>query len=110
MGLNSILLILFLTALYFWWLTCILCFSGNHETGGKWKQGALREDIEDLQAVVDYLKSNYGYVIDLVVGHSRGSIAAFRWLCTSEDGRKVSAFVNASGRYRMAVSKIQIFL
>ncbi|KAF8158490.1 ectomycorrhiza-regulated esterase [Crassisporium funariophilum] len=77
-------------------------FRGNHETGGVWKQGALHEDIVDLQVVVDYLRSTYGYVIELLVGHSRGSIVAFRWLCTTEDGRKVSAFVNASGRYRMA--------
>ena len=76
---------------------------GSHESGGIWKQGALHEDIEDLQAVVDYLKVNYGYVVDLLVGHSRGSIMAFRWLSTSEDGRKVSAFVNVSGRYRMEV-------
>ncbi|KIJ96163.1 hypothetical protein K443DRAFT_134214 [Laccaria amethystina LaAM-08-1] len=78
-------------------------FRGNHESGGKWKQGALDEDLADVQVVVDYLKANYGYVIDLVVGHSRGSIVSFRWLCTSEDGKKVSAFVNASGRYRMGV-------
>ncbi|TEB22765.1 ectomycorrhiza-regulated esterase [Coprinellus micaceus] len=76
-------------------------FRGSYESGGTWKQGALHEDIEDLQAVVDYLKVNYGYVVDLLVGHSRGSIMAFRWLATSEDGRKVSAFVNVSGRYRM---------
>ncbi|KAF8968918.1 Alpha/Beta hydrolase protein [Flammula alnicola] len=78
-------------------------FRGNHETGGVWKQGALADDLVDLQAVVDYLKSTYGYVIELLVGHSRGSIVAFRWIATTEDGRKVSAFVNASGRYRMAV-------
>ncbi|KAF9562639.1 ectomycorrhiza-regulated esterase [Agrocybe pediades] len=77
-------------------------FRGNHETGGKWKQGALTDDLEDIQAVVDFLKSRYGYVVDLLVGHSRGSIASFRWLSTSEDGKKVSGFVNASGRYRMA--------
>ncbi|KAH9480227.1 hypothetical protein JR316_0006825 [Psilocybe cubensis] len=77
-------------------------FRGNHETGGTWKQGALADDILDLQAVVDYLKVTYGYVVELLVGHSRGSIVAFRWLSTTEDGRKVPAFVNASGRYRMA--------
>lgn len=77
--------------------------SGNHETGGAWKQGALEEDLEDLVAVVDYLKATYGYVVDLVVGHSRGSLVAFRWLCTSEEGKLVSGYVNASGRYRMNV-------
>ncbi|KAF9468668.1 Alpha/Beta hydrolase protein [Collybia nuda] len=76
-------------------------FRGNHETGGTWKQGALYEDLEDLTAVVDYLKATYGYVIDLVVGHSRGSLVGLRWLCTSEEGKSVSGFVNASGRYRM---------
>ena len=77
--------------------------SGNHETGGVWKQGGLDDDLVDLQAVVDYLKQTYGYVMELVVGHSRGSVVAFRWISTTEDGRRVSAFVNASGRYRMAV-------
>ncbi|KAF8192177.1 ectomycorrhiza-regulated esterase [Pholiota molesta] len=77
-------------------------FRGNHETGGVWKQGALADDLVDLQAVVDYLKQTYGYVIELLVGHSRGSVVAFRWLATTGDGRKVGAFVNASGRYRMA--------
>jgi uncharacterized protein len=77
---------------------------GNHETGGTWKQGALSEDLVDLKAVVAYLKFTYGYVVDLVVGHSRGSIVAMRWICTTEEGRNISGFVNASGRYRMAVS------
>jgi uncharacterized protein len=59
--------------------------------------------MEDLQAVVDHLKNEFGYVVDLVVGHSRGSIVGFRWLATSEDGRKAAAYVNVSGRYRMEV-------
>ncbi|RDB18938.1 hypothetical protein Hypma_014332 [Hypsizygus marmoreus] len=78
-------------------------FRGNHETGGVWRQGALENDLEDLFAVVEHLKIVYGYVIDLVVGHSRGSLVAMRWICTSEDGKKISGFVNASGRYRMRV-------
>jgi hypothetical protein len=80
--------------------------SGNHETPGTWRQGALDDDLIDLLAVVEYLKANFGYAIDLVVGHSRGSLVAMRWICTSEDGRKISGFVNASGRYRMSVSNI----
>lgn len=80
--------------------------SGNHESGGTWKQGALAEDYVDLETVVKYLKENFGYVVDMVVGHSRGSILAFNWLSTSEDGKKVSCFVNASGRYRMRVRRM----
>ncbi|EPQ54786.1 ectomycorrhiza-regulated esterase [Gloeophyllum trabeum ATCC 11539] len=76
-------------------------FRGNHETPGIWRQGALGDDVVDLQVVVRYLVSTYGYKIDLVVGHSRGSIVAFHWLCTSEEGKTVTGFVNASGRYRM---------
>ncbi|KAF5360838.1 hypothetical protein D9756_004961 [Leucocoprinus leucothites] len=79
------------------------CGRGNHETGGTWKQGALEEDLEDLNAVIAYLKSTYGYEIELVVGHSRGSLVGFRWISTTEVGRKVPAFVNVSGRYRMRV-------
>lgn len=78
--------------------------SGNHETGGTWKQGAMHEDVEDMNAVVSYLKANYGYEIELIVGHSRGSLVGFRWISTTEEGRKVSAFINVSGRYRMRVS------
>jgi len=77
---------------------------GNHETPGVWRQGALADDVVDLRVVVDYLKINYGYKIDLVVGHSRGSIVAFKWICTTEEGKNISGFVNASGRYRMRVS------
>jgi hypothetical protein len=64
----------------------------------------LAKDLEDIQVAVDYLKSNYGYKVELVVGHSRGSIVAFRWLSMTKDGRGVPAFVNISGRYRMPVT------
>jgi len=61
----------------------------------------LASDVVDLQAVVKYLQSTYGYRIDLLVGHSRGSILAFHWLCTAKEAQDVSGFVNVSGRYRM---------
>jgi len=76
-------------------------FRGNHETGGDFKQGRIGEDVVDLQVVVEYLKSKFGYKIDMLVGHSRGAVVAFYWICKSEDGRHVSAMVNVSGRYRM---------
>jgi len=76
-------------------------FRGNHETGGSFKQGSIMDDIQDLAAVVAYLKQSFGYIPELLVGHSRGSIVAQYWLCKTEDGRKVQGMVNASGRYRM---------
>lgn len=82
---------------------------GNHESGGQWRQGGISDDVEDLVTVVAYLRSTYGYEVDMVVGHSRGSIAGMHWLCTAEDGRRVRALVNVSGRYRMHVSLQSIF-
>ncbi|KAH7919473.1 ectomycorrhiza-regulated esterase [Leucogyrophana mollusca] len=76
-------------------------FRGNHESGGAWTQGGFARDVEDLVAVVAYLRATYGYDVDMIVGHSRGSVVGMHWLCTSEEGKGVRALVNASGRYRM---------
>ncbi|KAI0265547.1 ectomycorrhiza-regulated esterase [Gloeopeniophorella convolvens] len=76
-------------------------FRGSHESGGKWRYDGFADDVEDIRTVVANLTQEYGYVVDLLVGHSRGSIAAMRWLCTSEEGKHVSGFVNVSGRYKM---------
>ena len=81
---------------------------GSHETGGVWKMSALDEDVQDLVVVVEYLTRIYGYIIDLVVGHSRGCLVSMRWLCTSEHARNVRGFVNVSGRYRMEVSRLSL--
>ncbi|KAF9265273.1 alpha/beta-hydrolase [Marasmius fiardii PR-910] len=76
-------------------------FRGNHETPGNWNQSGMESDLEDLRVVVEYLKKTYGYAVDLIVGHSRGSLVGLRWMCVSEEGKSVSGFVNASARYRM---------
>lgn len=65
--------------------------------------GALHEDLEDIQVVAQYLSAELGYEIDLIVGHSRGSVMAMAWMCTAEEARRVRGFVNISGRYRMEV-------
>ena len=59
--------------------------------------------MDDVRVVVAYLAEEYGYKIDLVIGHSLGSIAAMRWMCTSNEGKLVGGFVNVSARYRMDV-------
>ncbi|KAK0222133.1 Alpha/Beta hydrolase protein [Armillaria fumosa] len=76
-------------------------FRGCHETPGTWRQHGLEDEVTDISVVVDYLAKTFGYQVALIVGHSRGSIVAIRWLCTTEAGKKVSGFVNVSGRYRM---------
>ena len=59
---------------------------------------------------MQHLTREYGYVIDLVVGHSRGSVAGLIWLCRypKEEMGTVRGFVNVSGRYRMSVSEAAI--
>lgn len=56
---------------------------------------------------MDYLTSQLGYVIDLLVGHSRGSVVGMLWLCKHRDGaaKSVRGYVNVSGRYRMEVGR-----
>ncbi|TRM62165.1 Alpha/Beta hydrolase protein [Schizophyllum amplum] len=76
-------------------------FRGNHETPGTWRTDALENDVADLAAVVAYLRVHLGYRIVLLVGHSRGSIVGFRWMCTAPEAQEVDGFVNVSGRYRM---------
>ncbi|KAK0490098.1 Alpha/Beta hydrolase protein [Armillaria luteobubalina] len=76
-------------------------FRGYFESPGIWRQNRMEEDVLDLRIITDYLKAHFGYQIDLVIGHSRGAVLAVRWLCTSEDGKKVSGFVIVSATYRM---------
>ena len=63
----------------------------------------MADDVQDLVTVVAFLRNTYGYEIDMIVGHSRGSVVGMHWLCTSEEGKHVNAMVNVSGRYRMHV-------
>ncbi|EJF63394.1 ectomycorrhiza-regulated esterase [Dichomitus squalens] len=78
-------------------------FRGNHETPGIWKYGHFLDDVADLEIVVAYLQKEYGYVIDMLVGHSRGSVVSLLWICKHRDGdaKTVRRYVNVSGRYRM---------
>ncbi|OJT13969.1 hypothetical protein TRAPUB_9453 [Trametes pubescens] len=61
-------------------------FRGNHETPGTWAFGRFTNDVLDLEVVVDYLTKEFGYVVDMVVGHSRGSVVGMLWLCKHRDG------------------------
>ncbi|KAK0237500.1 Alpha/Beta hydrolase protein [Armillaria nabsnona] len=76
-------------------------FRGRFESPGIWRQNSLEQDVEDLYVVTEYLATYFGYHIDLIVAHSRGTILAVHWLCTTREGKTVSGFVNVSGRYRM---------
>ena len=63
-----------------------------------------------MDVVVKYLKSKYGYVVTMMVSHSRAAIATMRYLCTHEEvAASVRYFVNVSGRYRMVQSTAMHF-
>jgi len=78
-------------------------FRGNHETPGPWRLGNIQDDVLDIHVVVEHLTRKHGYVIDLLVGHSRGSVAGMLWLSQypAAETRTVTGYVNVSGRFRM---------
>ncbi|KAI0632087.1 alpha/beta-hydrolase [Trametes polyzona] len=78
-------------------------FRGNHETPGPWHFGRFTNDILDLEVVVDHLTKEFGYIVDMVVGHSRGSVVGMLWLCKHREGaaKNARSFVNVACRYRM---------
>ncbi|KAK0489732.1 ectomycorrhiza-regulated esterase [Armillaria luteobubalina] len=76
-------------------------FRGYFESPGIWRQNKMEEDVLDLRVITDYLKTHFGYQIDLVISHSCGAVLTVRWICTSEDGKKVSGFVIVSATYRI---------
>lgn len=79
--------------------------SGSHETPGQFDHGDFNSDIVDLDVVVKHLMSTYGYVVTMIVSHSKGSKVAMRYLCTHGDiAADVKCFVNVAGRYRMVRS------
>jgi len=90
------------------WLFKELEPSGNHETPGQRSYGGLGSDVVDIDVVVRYLKSEYGYVVTMIVSHSRGSMVTMRYLCTYEAAANVEYFVNVSGRYRMVSKSMMI--
>ncbi|KAH9936277.1 ectomycorrhiza-regulated esterase [Fomitopsis serialis] len=78
-------------------------FRGNFETPGTLRLGGIEDDIQDLHIVVRYLVREYGYVIDTIIGHSRGSVVGIVWLSRypKEEAGSVRGVVNVSGRYRL---------
>ena len=77
---------------------------GQHESSGQFRHAGFASDVEDISAVVAYMTNCYGYKVDLILAHSRGSVSSMWWMCTSVEGRAVKGFVNVSARYQMHVS------
>ena len=80
-------------------------FRGNHETPAQFTYGDFDSDIADVEVVVKYLTSKHGYVVTMIVSHSKASMVTMRYLCTSKEvAANVRCFVNVAGRYRMVRS------
>jgi len=63
-----------------------------------------------MNVVVKYLESKYGYVVTLIISHSKGAKVTMRYLCTYQEvAAKVRCFVNVAGRYRMRVDHEKLF-
>ncbi len=71
--------------------------------------GNLANDVNDLSSVVHHLHHNEGYTIDLIVGHSRGSMVSWMYLSRSKEELSkdlgedayVPNFISVSGRWQM---------
>ncbi|KAG2174648.1 hypothetical protein INT44_006912, partial [Umbelopsis vinacea] len=73
-------------------------FRGNGDSDGTTRFGNISDDVEDIKTVTSYFESK-GYEIYAIVGHSRGSVASFRYASTCRV--PVPHIVNVAGRYRM---------
>lgn len=79
---------------------------GNHESTGDWffGQTGFDRDEDDISVVARHLIDTYGYVVKLVVAHSRATGPAMRWVSLAPEAKNVAGYVNVSSRYRMEVS------
>ncbi|PWY99516.1 alpha/beta-hydrolase [Testicularia cyperi] len=82
-------------------------FRANFETPGTWSISGLPDDMDDLQAVVVYLRDTLGYTVEIVVGHSRGALVGFAWLSkycadSAPPALRVPYFVAVGARFEMS--------
>ncbi|CAO1615422.1 unnamed protein product [Parajaminaea phylloscopi] len=64
-------------------------FRGNAESpllpDQEWDMASFGSDVQDINAVLDYLGAQYGYRCDLLAGHSRGSLVGWKWFAETYD-------------------------
>ena len=84
-------------------------FHANAESPGTWDMAGFESDILDIKCVVDFLRSTYGYSIEVVIAHSRGAIDAFAYFHqhaadTALPQDRIPYFVALAPRFNMEVS------
>lgn len=59
-------------------------FRGNADSplleGQEWDMAGFHEDCRDLDAVVEWMEEEYGYQVEAIIGHSRGSLIGWKWM------------------------------
>lgn len=67
------------------------------------------DDVDDVEAVLEYLLRGYGYELALLVGHSRGSLGGWKWFAEKARGRRgggedgrLPLWVSLGGRWDMS--------
>jgi len=81
-------------------------FSGNGDSGGTFEFGNYAKEVEDLRAVIECLRSEMGYSVDAIVGHSKGANVVLLYAVKYNDVPKV---VNISGRFDMTRGVVERF-
>lgn len=72
--------------------------NGESSEGSEWHMSNFEEDWKDLDRVWEYLREEYGYVLDLVVGHSRGSLGGWGWFATRFGSEASSSSSSSSSK------------
>lgn len=70
------------------------------ESEGPWTMADFGDDADDLGVVVDYLTTQLGYRLHVIIAHSRGSMVSGYYLCCRPHP-PIPLWVNISGRWDM---------
>ncbi|KAN0064833.1 hypothetical protein ACQY0O_001890 [Thecaphora frezii] len=81
-------------------------FRANAETPGEWNMASFDQDLVDLGACIDYLRNQLGYVVEVIIAHSRGALDGFKFFATRladevDASLRVPYYVALSARWRM---------
>ncbi|KAK9894416.1 alpha/beta-hydrolase [Cystobasidium minutum MCA 4210] len=70
-----------------------------NQPGWVWHMAKIERDVEEMREVVLYLEQKLGYKVDLIIAHSKGGLATWRYLASYPDPPRYA--INLSSRYDM---------
>ncbi|KDN53109.1 alpha/beta-hydrolase [Tilletiaria anomala UBC 951] len=79
-------------------------FRGNDESSGEWRLGDMAANYRDLNMIVEYLRKNYNYWIEIIIAHSRGAGIAWEYFAKecgerTHPARRVPFLASMSARW-----------